>query len=143
MSCFSQRPMSPMRKDIPGVQRWCNHHKCWHCTKSHVLKLGSQRRNQEWPFWAMPGDCCSALPGLREDPTFPHLRATACQPARSESSRHPPHNPTSRASPSASVSVLPSSSRKGVSCSRVRRKENTSAEKYGSNLMNVCFKSST
>lgn len=78
------------------------------------------------PSKLLPGEKLFHLPGLQVK-GFCYILTTKNYSLSSDplrSFRHHNNNPTSCALPSAFVSVLPSSSHKGVSCSRVGRKEN-------------------
>ena len=143
-----QWPTDPLREDTPHglpafptpvqgcnthvlcVQwRWRNHHKAWSCTKGHVWKLEKaipetqgrlSRHARSRGTTARPSQDAP----WKDAATLQQPKVTACQLPGPGSSRRPPNNPAGCTLPSAFVSVLPSSSRRGVSCSRVGRKEN-------------------
>lgn len=99
--------------------RWWKSHKTWCSSENHVAKAwGRHPRNQgqtfqAWPLSLWPTVEPSQDYTLKDSATSQQLGVTACQTL-----------------PSACVSVLPSSSHTGVSCSRMGRKENTNAEAW-------------
>lgn len=103
-------------------------------TKNHVLNGGHGTVGTEG-MTLVPRDPSRALPGWHVK-GFSYFPTTEGE-LHSESSRHPTNSPARHTLPSAFVSVLPSSSHKGASCSRMGRKENTNAQvwiKFGERL---------
>lgn len=148
VSDFLQWPTNPLRKDIspytPCIfatyardtmriscvqRRWRNHHATWHSTKNHLRKPEKAisetkgRPSGHGPCHAGPLSCPPRTAGERIL-LHPHSWELRLVMGPSQKLQAPQQPPTSRALPSAFVSVLPSSSRKGVSCSRIGRKEN-------------------
>lgn len=136
MWTVSQWPTDPLSSDTssrtsPGKRairvscvqwRWGNHHKTWLCTKNHVRMLEKASQKPRGTLWVWPDhrDYCSALPGLLH-PNNWRLQLVKA-PLRKLGASQPP--PARCKLPSAFVSVPPSSSHTGASCSRVRRRDN-------------------